>query len=314
MFAIGIDVGGMSVKTGLVDGNGTIISKNRRVTADTAEKLVFNAAEQIKELINENSIDEKDLKGIGIGCPGIIDSKKGVVKASCNLPFVNFPLVKEFKKYFSVPVKISNDANVAALGETFFGCASRYNDSVMFTLGTGVGGGIVINKKIYEGGSSMGAELGHVTLVAGGELCNCGRKGCIESYCSATALIKQTKTKMLENKESIMWDYAGGDIEKVDGKTAFECSKKGDSAAIEVVNAYVAYLSEAVMSMLNIFRPQALILGGGVSAQGKYRTDKIAAYCERYNYGYFGTPVPEMLTATLGNDAGIIGAAALVYA
>ena len=314
MYAIGVDIGGMSVKIGIVDGNGKILYKNRRATADTAEKLVEIAAEQINEILAENNVTVKDIKGIGIGCPGIIDSKKGVVKAACNLPFNEFNIVKEMKKYFDTRVKVSNDANVAALGETFFGCASRYANSVMFTLGTGVGGGIVIDRKIYAGGSSMGAELGHVTLVNGGVPCNCGRDGCIEAYCSATALIRQTKAKMSERKDSSMWKFVDGDIEKTDGRTAFECAKQGDDAANEVVDNYVEYLSNAIMSLLNIFRPEAFILGGGISAQGKYLTDKIADYCAKYKYGYEGTPVPEILTATLGNDAGIIGAAALIYA
>lgn len=312
MYTIGVDIGGMSVKVGLVDENGKILIKNRRVTADTAQKLVSNVAEQINEIINEKNISIADVKGIGVGCPGVIDSENGIVKSSCNLPFYDFNIVKEMQKYYNLSVKISNDANVAALGETIFGCAKQYKNSVMFTLGTGVGGGIVIDKKIYEGGHSMGAELGHVTLVAEGERCGCGRKGCIEAYCSATALIKQTKTAMQDNNNSVMWEFVKGDINNVDGRTAFECSKQGDLSAIKVVDNYVAYLSDAIMGMLNIFRPDAFIIGGGISAQAEYLTDKIKAYCKRYDYGYKGSPVAEILTAALGNDAGIIGAAALL--
>lgn len=312
MYTIGVDIGGMSVKVGLVDENGKILIKNRRVTADTAQKLVSNVAEQITEIIKEKNISIADVKGIGVGCPGVIDSENGIVKSSCNLPFYDFNIVKEMQKYYNLSVKISNDANVAALGETIFGCAKQYKNSVMFTLGTGVGGGIVIDKKIYEGGHSMGAELGHVTLVAEGERCGCGRKGCIEAYCSATALIKQTKTAMQDNNNSVMWEFVKGDINNVDGRTAFECSKQGDLSAIKVVDNYVAYLSDAIMGMLNIFRPDAFIIGGGVSAQAEYLTDKIKAYCKRYDYGYKGSPVAEILTAALGNDAGIIGAAALL--
>jgi glucokinase len=182
----------------------------------------------------------------------------------------------------------------------------------MFTLGTGVGGGIVIDKKLFEGGRSFGAELGHTTLVLDGVPCNCGRSGCIESYISATALIKQTKAAMLKNKNSLMWEFTNGDIDKVDGRTAFECAKKGDKAAITVRDKYVRYLSESIINMLNIFRPDAFILGGGVSAQGKYLTDLVQDYCEKKNYGYLSAPRTEIITAELGNDAGIIGAAALV--
>lgn len=312
MYTIGVDIGGMSVKVGLVDENGNILLKNRRITADTAQKLVSNVAEQINEMLNEKNISISDIKGIGMGCPGVVDSENGIAKSSCNLPFSNFDIVKEMQKYYNLPVKISNDANVAALGETIFGCAKQYKNSVMFTLGTGVGGGIVIDKKIYEGGHSMGAELGHVTLVAAGKTCKCGRKGCIEAYCSATALIKQTKNAMLDDKNSTMWNFVNGDINNVDGRTAFECSKQGDPSAIKVIDNYVAFLSDAIMSMLNIFRPDAFIIGGGVSAQAEYLTDKIKSYCKRYNYGHKGCPEAEILTAALGNDAGIIGAAALL--
>lgn len=314
MYAVGVDIGGMSVKVGIVDENGKILASNRRKTAETAGKIVENLDEQIKELLSDLKITSVELKGIGIGSPGVVDSENGKVKKSCNLPFSDFNIVEEMKKRFDMPVKVSNDANVAALGETIFGCAKDYKDALMFTLGTGVGGGIVINDKLYEGGSSMGAELGHVTLVAGGEPCNCGRCGCIESYCSATALIRQTKEAMKKDLDSAMWQFVGGDIEKVDGRTAFECSKSGDKTAIKVVDAYVEYLSDAAMSMFNIFRPQAFILGGGVSAQGEYLNAKIREKCEKHFYGHEGTPVPKIITATLGNDAGIIGAAALIYA
>ena len=221
-------------------------------------------------------------------------------------------LYKKLKKYINTDIKISNDANVAALGEAIYGCAKDYNTSIMFTLGTGVGGGIIIDKKLFEGGWSRGAELGHITLVMDGEPCTCGRNGCIECYVSATALIKQTKEAMLEDKSSVMWDYVCGDLEKVDGKTAFECSKKGDKSANKVVDNYVKYLGESMLNMFNIFRPNAFILGGGVSAQGEYLNDKLRTYCEKFDYGYKRSPRPIILTATLGNDAGIIGAAALI--
>lgn len=313
MYVIGVDIGGMSVKAGIVDENGKILVSNRRKTGESAEKIVELLVEQINELVSEVKIKIEDISGIGIGSPGIVDSENGVVKKSCNLPFTEFNLVKAVKERFNVLVKVSNDANVAALGETIFGCAKDYKDSVMFTLGTGVGGGIVINNKLYEGGCSAGAELGHVTLIAGGKPCNCGRRGCIESYCSATALIRQTKDAMRENPNSAMWAFVGGDMEKVDGRTAFECSKKGDEVANVVVDRFVDYLSDAAMSMFNIFRPQAFILGGGVSAQGEYLNEKIRERCTKNHYGYEGAPAPKILTATLGNDAGIIGAAALIY-
>ncbi len=311
MWTVGVDIGGMSVKVGLVDEQGKIVCQCREKTAATPVLVIKKIAEQIDKLLVEAGKTVKDLTGIGIGCPGAVTSETGMVAFLPNLGWRDVPIADELKKYIDLPVKISNDANVAALGEAIYGCAKNYNTSIMFTLGTGVGGGIIIDNKLYEGGHSRGAELGHMTLIMDGEPCTCGRNGCIECYVSATALIKQTKEAMTEDDSSTMWEYVGGDIENVDGKTAFECAKKGDKAAIFVRDNYVKYLSESILNMLNIFRPDAFILGGGISAQGKELTDRVKAYCEKFSYGYEDAPKTEILTATLGNDAGIIGAAAL---
>ncbi len=311
MFAIGIDIGGMSIKVGLVK-DGKIIASNRKPTASTSEQALDNMVVQIEELLSENSLTVKDIKGIGIGCPGLISSEEGVVDHNTNMKWEKFPIVALLKKRFDTEIKLSNDANVAALGETTYGAGAKYKNAVMITLGTGVGGGVVINNKIYEGGFSKGTELGHTVVVVGGEPCGCGRRGCLEAYASATGLIRMTKRAMENDKDSAMWAYLDGDINKASGRTAFECSKKGDAAAIGVVNDFVTYLAEGIMNLANIFRPEAFIIGGGVSAQGDYLIDKLKAYCEKYDYGYKNAPKPEILTATLGNDAGIIGAAALV--
>lgn len=312
MYTIGIDIGGMSIKVGVVDSNGKILLQSRVKTASTATQCVDNMAEQIKSLLEDLNISIKDIDGIGIGCPGAVTSETGVVAFLPNLGWENVPLADMIKKYYDLPVKISNDANVAALAEAIYGCAKNYNTSIMFTLGTGVGGGIIIDKKLFEGAYSRGAELGHVTLFLDGEPCSCGRRGCVECYTSATALIKQTKVAMQNDKNSKMWEFVGGDLEKVDGRTAFECSKIGDESAIKVVDTYVYYLAESMLNMFNIFRPDAFILGGGVSAQGDYLVNKLKAYCEKFDYGYKNAPRTEILVATLGNDAGIIGAAALL--
>ena len=312
MYTIGIDIGGMSVKVGLVNEEGKIVNENRVKTAKTPEEVILNIVGQINKIFDEQSITVQDIDGIGIGCPGAVTSETGVVEFLPNLGWENIPLADQLKKYFNTNIKISNDANVAALAEVIYGAAKGYNTCIMFTLGTGVGGGIIIDKKLFEGGFSRGAELGHITLFLDGEHCTCGRRGCIECYTSATALIKQTKTAMLNDKQSSMWDYVGGEIEKVDGRTAFECSKTGDKTANKVVDTYVYYLAESMLNMFNIFRPDAFIIGGGISGQGDYLIDKLKAYCEKFDYGYKKAPKTEIITATLGNDAGIIGAAALL--
>ena len=311
MFAVGIDVGGMSIKIGLVNQNGEIIKKNSFKTDIDPYKSFCVAVQVIENLIKDANLTKSDISGVGIGFPGIVDSKKREVCFLPNLPWDNFCVGEMLEEKLNLPVKISNDANLATLAEVKFGSAKNYKSAVMFTLGTGVGGGVVIDGKLFEGWQSKGAELGHVTLVLDGERCGCGRKGCLEAYASATALIKQTKRKMLEDRTSIMWDYVGKNIDNVDGTTAFECMKKGDKSATEVYHKYAEYLAHGIINMLNVFRPEAFILGGGISNHGKYLTDIIEKILEKYHYGITGAPKTKILIAELKNDAGIIGASAL---
>ena len=197
MYSIGVDIGGMSIKAGLVC-NGEIIERNSCKTEMSADICISNMIKQIKSLLGNRNLSIKDIKGIGVGCPGAVSSETGVVEFLPNLSWKNVELAKMLKQTFDTKVVLSNDANVAALAEVLHGCAKEYDTAIMFTLGTGVGGGIVINNKLFEGGWSRGAELGHTTLVLDGEQCSCGRKGCLECYTSATALIKQTKKEMLK--------------------------------------------------------------------------------------------------------------------
>ena len=309
---IGVDIGGMSIKIGLVNEEGNLLAKTVVKTESDAESVIKTLGESLVRFLKETGLTEKDIEGVGIGCPGAITGATGVVEYSNNLGWKNVRLVDGLKKYLDSQYKISNDANVAALGEVIFGAAKGYSDVVMFTLGTGVGGGIIIDKKLYEGNESKGAELGHAVLVLGGEECTCGRKGCIEAYCSASALIRDTKRAMLADTESKMWEYANNDINNVNGRTAFAMARENDESAMKVVENYVMYLSESIMNYCNIFRPEAFVLGGGICGEGKFLIDKVVAYCEKRHYGYQGTPAVKIITATLGNDAGIIGAAALL--
>ncbi len=314
MYSVGIDVGGMTIKIGLVDDNGAILEKNAVKTEQDPNLAVLNMSKQINELLLNNNLTLADVDGIGIGVPGTVSNINGTIDVLTNLPKWNkYPILLNFKKYIDKPVILSNDANVATLAEVKYGVAKGYDNAIMFTMGTGVGGGIVINRRLYEGKDSKGAELGHVTLIMGGEPCSCGRKGCVESYVSATALIRQTKEAMLKDKNSLMWDVVNGNVDLVNGKTSFDCAKQGDGTAIRVVDNYVQYLSESMMNMMNVFRPDVFILGGGISNQGDYLVDKIKAYCEKYDYGYKQSPRPDILIAKFGNDAGIIGAAALMH-
>lgn len=311
MYCVGVDIGGMSVKIGVVDERGNILKKDRVVTdvVGGPHKIIADIGNAINSLVD---INDRDFLGIGIGCPGAINSARGTVDRAFNLNWYHVALADELARIINTHIKVSNDANVAALGEAMYGAGRTYTDSIFLTLGTGVGGGIVLNGKLYEGNESKGAELGHMVLVVDGEPCSCGRRGCMEAYCSATALIRETKKAMQKDLSSAMWKLAPT-LDDVDGKTSFECSKTGDKAANEVVDYFVKYLGEGMLNFANIFRPQAIILGGGVCAQGDYLIFKLKDYCKDRNYGFADTPRFDILTARLGNDAGIIGAAGLIF-
>lgn len=313
MYYVGIDIGGMSIKFGLLNESGTIIYKNiLRVDYGTTsvERVVFLMKEKIEELCNFAKVRLSELKGIGIGCPGVCDSKNGVLLNAPNLKWENVPLVDMFKD-MRIPTYICNDANAAIIGERLFGEGKGYNNLLLLTLGTGVGGGIIVNGELYEGEGYTGAELGHMTIEVDGRECGCGHKGCLEAYASVSALIKDTKAAMEKDKKSLMWDYCLGDINQVNGRTAFETVLQGDKAAEEVVNQYVKYLGEGIRNFLNIFRPECVILGGGLSGQKENLTSRVITYLDSIDWGLKNTPHAKIVTSNFGNDAGIIGAASL---
>lgn len=314
MYVFGVDIGGTGIKAGIVDGNGSIAVKSSIPTDRSLdpEKIASDIAAQLLELSERARIPVSEISGIGVGCPGAIDGERGTVDYSNNLRWEEVPLLKLIRKHIDLPSRISNDANVAALGETVFGAGREYSDTVFVTLGTGVGGGVVIENKLFEGNRSKGTELGHMVVMHDGELCTCGRRGCLEAYASATALIRDTKVAMRKDKSSRMWEFVGGDLDAVDGRTAFECAKKGDYSAKKVVDNYIEYLGEGLCNFINIFRPKAIILGGGVCAQGDYLLRPLRRFIKDFAYGGEHSPSVELLIATLGNDAGILGAAAMM--
>jgi glucokinase len=260
-------------------------------------------------LLEKANMTKEQVQGIGMGVPGLIDSQNGIVKYSNNLYFEHFNIAGELSKKTGLPVKIANDANVAALGETKFGCGKDYDNTVLLTLGTGVGGGVVIDGKLFEGNGSAGAELGHTVICAGGENCGCGRRGCLEAYASATALIRDTKRAMEAHKDSKMWEI--GSLDKVTGKVPFDY-KDSDPYAKAVVDAYIERLACGITNVANIFRPQTVLLGGGVCAQGEALTKPLQAILDKEIFaGHLG-PQVEIRIAELENSAGILGAAALL--
>ena len=310
---IGVDVGGMSIKAGLVDEKGNILFKDSVKTNSKdggKEALLKDIKSLMIEMIDKAKENNLDCKAIGFGIPGVVNNNLGTIDYACNLYVEDVPL-KDYLKDLGLPVFLSNDANVAALAEERFGAGKGYTDVILVTLGTGVGGGIVIGDKLFEGIDGKGAEIGHTVIVVDGKECSCGRRGCFEAYASASALLRLTREEMINNKNSKMWEYCGHNLENVSGLTSFECAKTGDEAANKVIETYVKYLSEGILNLCNTFRPQVILIGGGISNQGDYLLNKITAYCEKFHYGYSHTPKVEIKIASLKNDAGIIGCACL---
>lgn len=305
---IGIDLGGTNIAAGLVTDDGKIIAKDSTLTLLPRDytEIVKDMAELVKRLLAENKLTEKDIKGIGIGCPGSIDAKNGEVAFSNNLKMNHAPIAAELKKYFNLPVSMLNDADAAAYGEYMIN-GNGVDSFIFITLGTGVGGGIIINKKVYSGFNGAGGELGHITLVYNGIPCNCGNVGCWEAYASVTALIRQTKEAMEAHPESLMNKIAAEE-NKVSGRTAFNAAKAGDEAAKAVVAQYCEYVAAGLVSIINIFQPEKLVIGGGISKEGEYLLKPIREYCNAHEYNKYLKKV-DISIATLFNDAGIIGAA-----
>lgn len=309
-YYIGIDLGGTYIKGGIVDDSGNIIYQGKISTQRKhgAEQVVKNIVSLCQDLLNNTNLTASDITGVGIGVPGTIDSKSGVVTYSNNLGWSDFSIANEVSKHLNLPVKIANDANVAALGEAKFGSAKDFKNSVMLTLGTGVGSGIVLNGELFEGHMGAGAEIGHMVVNQNGEKCTCGRQGCLEAHASATALIRDTKTAMKNNPESKMWDSYS--IDTVTGKTAFEYCDK-DKTAKAVVDQYINYLGIGITNVANIFRPEVIILGGGVCKEGERLTTPLQNILDNDSFGGNEHTKTKIVTATLGNDAGLLGAAAL---
>ncbi len=313
MYYIGIDLGGTNIAIGIVDENYKIVKKGSVPTnPDRApEEIIKGMAGLCRKLVDEAGISLDDIAYAGIASPGTANHNTGIVEYANNLPFRDFHIAEILQSYFPVKkVYLENDANAAAKGEAIAGAARGTKDSVMITLGTGVGGGIIIDGKVYSGFNCAGAELGHIVIEYNGVPCSCGRKGCWESYSSATALIRMTKEQMMESKDSVMWELCNGDIEKVSGKTSFAAMKKGDAAGQAVVDKYIGYLASGIATIINIFQPEVLSIGGGICNEGSYLMDPLMKAIENETYGN-NQNRPQIKIAELGNDAGIIGAACL---
>ncbi|MBQ8577955.1 MAG: ROK family protein [Clostridia bacterium] len=315
MYTIGIDLGGTNIAAGIVNDNYEIIRKDSVPTgADRpGEEIVKDMAALCKKLIADEGLTEADIEYIGIATPGTADSDTGVVVYANNLPFLDFPIADLLKKHINIDrVLIENDANAAAKGEAVAGAAKGYANSVMITLGTGVGGGIIIDNKVYSGFNHAGAELGHIVIKHNGVPCSCGRKGCWEAYSSATALIRMTREKIAtEGHATKMWDMIEGNLDNVSGRTAFNAAREGDKAGQEVVDMYIDYLASGLASIINIFQPEVLSIGGGISNEKDNLLIPVKERIKGETYSRDNIKATDIRIATLRNDAGIIGAAVL---
>ena len=309
----GIDFGGMSVKVGLFDDRANLLTKLSAATSkeDGYAATVEKTVQTVRGACAKAGVPAAQLAAVGMGTPGVIDGENGIVVRWTNYGWEDKPFAADLEKGLGVPVRVTNDANAAALGEAKFGAGKKYKSSILLTLGTGIGSGIVLDGKLFEGTCGGGAEAGHMVIESGGVPCPCGRRGCFEQYASATALIRDTKRAMFENKNSALWRIAGTP-ENVDGRTAFDGMRAGDAAAKQVVEEYISCLAEGVTNLVNIFRPEAILLGGGISGEGEALLAPLRRRVGERLYVDAARIPLALVRAALGNDAGIWGAYALV--
>lgn len=301
---IGIDVGGMSIKAGVVKDSGEIISKHAVPTPPDGEELFLSAMlEAVEKAVEAAGVSKNEIKSIGIGAPGIVDRDKGVLVSEPNIPYINLNVREYLKNNFAdVPVFVENDANSAALGEYYM--AENAENFVFVTLGTGVGGGIIIGGKLFTGANGMGGELGHIVTHAGGRKCGCGRYGCWEAYASVTGLIKTTEEHRNEIK-GIAPD------EKISGRTVFELAKADDKDAERIRDLWIDEVAIGIADLVNIFQPDEIVIGGAISKEGDVLLNPIKKYVKENVFAADGLKETEIRISRIGGDAGIIGAAFL---
>lgn len=311
MYHLGIDLGGTNIAVGVVDENFKIVGRGKMKTnaPRPAEEICDDMATAVKMAVEDAGLTMDDIDTIGIGAPGSINPHTGMIAVSNNLQFEKVPMGPMLKERLGRDVFIENDASAAAYGEFLAGAGRGTQDMVAITLGTGVGGGVIIGGKLFSGSNLAGGELGHTVIVQGGEQCTCGRKGCWEAYASATGLIKLTKASMEANPNSKMWELCDGDINNASGRTAYDGMRADDEAAKEVVKKYEEYVACGITNMVNIFQPEVLCIGGGISKEGDTLLAPIVKVVDAERFTKNVEKQTVVKIAELGNDAGIIGAA-----
>ena len=311
MRKIGIDLGGTNIAAGIVDESGVILCKDSVPTGASRpkEEIIDDIAALCRTLTAKMELTLSEIDSVGIAVPGGVDEKSGEILFTPNIPFSGLNICEILsEKLDGIRVRVANDANAATLAEVFAGAAKGADNAVMITLGTGVGGGIVIDKKIYSGSNGLAAEIGHFVLQMGGEKCGCGRRGCFEAYASATALIRMTKEELntcfMSGEATLM-----AEAKEVSARTAFDAFRAGDKAAARVIERYTDALASGIASLINIFQPDVFIIGGGVSNEKQFLIDLLQPKVDAEDFARDAKKRTRLCTATCGNDAGIIGAA-----
>ena len=312
MYDVGIDIGGTNLKAGLVDENYQLVAtKKMPLRFSSMEQMGETLIQMSLDLLEENHISRDQVASVGMGFPGSVDNRNGIVIKTVNIPIRSMPVGEMFHRRWDIPVYLGNDADCAALGE-YYHYEDKVESLILVTLGTGIGTGIIQNGKIQAGFNGFGGEGGHIVIVHGGEPCTCGRRGCWERYASASALVRQTRSAMEANPGSAMWQMTGGNLDQVDGRTAFAAMRAGDAAAKAVVDQYLDYLADGLANFINIFQPEIIALGGGVSHE---RDEDLLVPLQSMVldmcFGREAQRHTKLVKAKLGNDAGIIGAALL---
>ncbi len=307
MYRIGVDLGGTHIGVGLVDENRKLVATaNVETPADRDfEATVQVMGQAILKLLEEQNVTVAQCSSIGIGSPGVSDANTGNIVYSANFNWRNVPLRDRLHSIIPLPIAIANDADAAGWAEYLMGAGKGSTSCITITLGTGVGGGMVLNGKLFSGGMVGGGELGHVTLVADGRRCGCGKKGCAEAYASATAMIKMAQELLGDYPQSIL-----NKVEKINAKAVVDASKAGDELGLLVFEKYVNYLAHLLASIINLLAPQVIALGGGVAGAGQYLIEPLNKRVDQLILNK-ELPRAKIVCATMGSDAGILGAALL---
>ena len=312
MFHIGIDVGGTGIKVGVIDDSLNIISEKSIPTCTSIPfpEQVERIAGCVLSAAEGAGLTRDRIASVGVGIPGIANLATGEIIKCTNMGWFHVPFREEFRKHLDVPLFIDNDANVAALAESVAGISAGTASSVFITIGTGIGSGIIVNGKIWNGFHGIGGEIGHVILDLDGVPCTCGNHGCLERYCSATALIRMARKAVAENQNTLIMKMVSNDITKIEARTVIDAAKENDPVASEVYSRYIDCLAQAVGSIVNLIDPEVIVIGGGVSKAGSFLLDPVRREFRKYVL-YSDQPLPEIKLAVLGSEAGIIGAAML---